>query len=232
MSETETKAQGQKPKTSKAAITKIIAGVIIVFLIPAILWPVLMHIREYSRRSRCAEHLRQLRRYMLVYDGGDGEVRPTAEKWCDLFVKYLEVRPEEFICKGSDAKIGESSYALNKNVAGMTNSQISPDVVSLFETDFGKIPSGRQELLQNRDWYIPLPHIRSWLKKYPAFEKVYKLRWNQVGGPEILTTKHHKGKGCNVLFHSGHVRFVERGQFEELKWKVEESNSDRKSLPK
>jgi len=227
MSEIEKKEQSQKSKTPKSTITKIVAGVIIVFLIPAILWPVLVNLREYSRRSKCAEHLRQLRRCMLVYDGGDGELRPTAEKWCDLFVKYLEVRPEEFICKGSDAKIGESSYALNKNVAGLTNSQISPDVVSLFETDFGKTTAGRQEQLQNREWYKALgPEGRyrpKWAKQYRASEKVYNLRWNQVGGPEIITPEHHKGQGCNVLLHDGKVRFVRPEQLGELKWKVEEN---------
>lgn len=226
MSETQTKPQAQKPKTSKPAIKTIFAGVIIVFLIPAILWPVLMHIREYGRRTGCAEQLRQFGRLMLVYDGGDGEIRPTADKWCDLFVKYLEVRPDEFICKGSDAKIGESSYAVNKNIAGKTNSQISTDVVSLFETDFGKTTAGRQELLQNREWYKVLgPGSRycpKWARKFRASDKVYNLRWNQVGGPEILTTEHHKGQGCNVLLHHGNVQFVKPEQFAKLKWKVEE----------
>ncbi len=27
--------------------------------------------------------------------------------------------------------------------------------------------------------------------------------WNQSGGAELLTTKHHEGKGCNVLFVGG-----------------------------
>ena len=225
MSEIQTKSQEQKPKTSKSAIIKIFAGVIIVFLIPAILWPAFMHVREYSRRTRCAEQLRQFGRLMLVYDGGNGEIRPTADKWCDLFVKYLEVRPEEFICKGSDAKIGESSYAVNKNVADKTNSQISINVVSLFETDFGITTAGRQELLQNREWYKVLgPNgswRASWVQKYRASEKIYNLRWNQVGGPEILTTEHHKGQGCNVLLHHGNVQFVKPEQFAKLKWKVE-----------
>ena len=47
--------------------------------------------------------------------------------------------------------------------------------------------------------------------------------WNQFGGPEILTTENHKGKGCNVLFNDYHVEFVKPERLGELKWKVEES---------
>jgi hypothetical protein len=43
--------------------------------------------------------------------------------------------------------------------------------------------------------------------------------WNQVGGPEILTTENHQGDGCNVAFISGDVKFVEASDIEYLKWK-------------
>ncbi len=43
--------------------------------------------------------------------------------------------------------------------------------------------------------------------------------WNQVGGPEILTTENHKGKGCNIGFLDSHVEFVETKDIGKLKWK-------------
>jgi prepilin-type processing-associated H-X9-DG protein len=43
--------------------------------------------------------------------------------------------------------------------------------------------------------------------------------WNQVGGPEILTTDNHFGEGCNVVFIDGSVRFVRARDIEYLKWK-------------
>jgi len=46
--------------------------------------------------------------------------------------------------------------------------------------------------------------------------------WNKFGGPEILTFENHKGKGCNILFNSGHVEFVKPEQISKLKWKAEE----------
>jgi hypothetical protein len=29
--------------------------------------------------------------------------------------------------------------------------------------------------------------------------------WNQYGGPELLSTKNHKGDGCHVLINDSHV---------------------------
>ncbi|MBN1973616.1 MAG: DUF4190 domain-containing protein [Sedimentisphaerales bacterium] len=43
--------------------------------------------------------------------------------------------------------------------------------------------------------------------------------WNQIGGPEILTTDNHEGRGCNVVFLDGHVKFVETKDIPKLKWK-------------
>ena len=42
--------------------------------------------------------------------------------------------------------------------------------------------------------------------------------WNQVGGPEILTTKNHQGDGCNIAFLDGHVEFVKVKDLNRLRW--------------
>lgn len=45
--------------------------------------------------------------------------------------------------------------------------------------------------------------------------------WNQHGGPELLTTEHHKRNGhkvCNVSFNDGHVELVEAENLNKLKW--------------
>ena len=54
-----------------------------------------------------------------------------------------------------------------------------------------------------------------------------KPGWNKAGGPEILTTENHEGKGCNVLFVDGHVKFIGADKISELKWTINESNSDK-----
>lgn len=43
--------------------------------------------------------------------------------------------------------------------------------------------------------------------------------WNQVGGPEILTTDYHQSEGCNVLFIDLHVEFVRVQGLKDLRWK-------------
>jgi hypothetical protein len=45
-----------------------------------------------------------------------------------------------------------------------------------------------------------------------------KPGWNRSGGPELLTTENHQGKGCSVLFTDLHVEFVKAEYLSELKW--------------
>ena len=135
----------------------------------------------------CRINLSMLGKSIRIYANDyDGEY-PTADKWCDLLVSFSEVKPNQLICRGSDLKIGESSYSLNKNIAGKKSSEIPPNIVLLFETQEG---------------------------------------WNQFGGPELLTTDNHKGKGCNVLFNDGSVEFVKPERIAELKWATEEKDSE------
>ncbi|MHC4616538.1 MAG: DUF4190 domain-containing protein [Planctomycetota bacterium] len=49
--------------------------------------------------------------------------------------------------------------------------------------------------------------------------------WNQCGGAEMLTTENHNGKGCNILFNDGSVRFLKAEELGGLKWKVDEINT-------
>ena len=45
--------------------------------------------------------------------------------------------------------------------------------------------------------------------------------WNQFGGPELLTTGHHEGEGCNILSVDGRVRFTKIEDIPNLKWEGE-----------
>ena len=56
--------------------------------------------------------------------------------------------------------------------------------------------------------------------------------WNQFGGPELLFGERHIGKGCCILFNNKHTQFVEKKQFGQLKWKVEENESGGKGFSK
>jgi hypothetical protein len=148
-----------------------------------------------------------------------------------LLVVYAEVNPEHLICKGSDAKIGESGYAFNKNIADKKTSEIPEDTVILFETNYGKGSSDRKETLGERQCYRTISSFggkwaSDWFRKYRSSEKVYKLRWNQTGGPDMLTIENHNGEGCNVFFNDMHVEFVKAERLGELKWGAEKKDSE------
>lgn len=56
--------------------------------------------------------------------------------------------------------------------------------------------------------------------------------WNQSGGPELLTTKHHEGKGCGVLYVDGHVELVKTEDIPRLKWESEISEKAGQTAPR
>jgi cytohesin len=49
--------------------------------------------------------------------------------------------------------------------------------------------------------------------------------WNQFGGPEIMTAKHHLPRGCNVVFNNTRVRWVKLDKAGKLKWAAQDSGS-------
>jgi prepilin-type processing-associated H-X9-DG protein len=52
-----------------------------------------------------------------------------------------------------------------------------------------------------------------------------KPGWNQYGGPELLTLDNHNGKGANILFNDGFVKYIRKKDIGKLKWKAEDVNS-------
>lgn len=224
MSETEEQTKSGEPITGRLVIA-VFLGVVAACAVLVVLW-------VYARRSkvtdghpgpwRCYINLCILGKAMNMYAGENDGQYPTADKWCDLLVAgdYVAFRrPDPFACRRSGAIEVESSFALNVNVAGRKPSEIGPDVVLLFETDFGVNPLGRQGRVKDRqfpDWLFSVLRL-------DREARVYKLRWNQVGGPEILTTEYHDGEGCMVLFNNGRVDYVRTEQLGMLKWKPEQS---------
>jgi hypothetical protein len=224
MSEMEDKAKSRKPIKRKWVIALFVGGIAVC--------AVLVGLWVYARRPkvtdghpgpwRCFINLCILGKAMNMYAGENDGQYPTADKWCDLLLAgdYVSFkRPDPFACRRSGAIEVESSFALNINVAGRKPSEIGPDVVLLFETNSGINPLGRQGRVKDRqfpDWLFAVLRL-------DREARVYKLRWNQVGGPEILTTEYHDGEGCMVLFNNGRVDFVRAEQLGTLKWNAEQS---------
>ena len=175
----------------------------------------------YFEQIDCQRKLRSIAEAMIVYAYNDPNDRlPPVDKWCDLLVGLDFALPKQFLCRRSDAVMGESSFAINKHIAGKRLDNIPQDVVLLFETDHGRDPNGRNELFSNRLFCDKMPSYST------VLTKVFKDRWNQSGGLEILTTQHHKGKGCNVVFVNLEVEFVKTKDLGKLKWAAPVSKSD------
>jgi hypothetical protein len=128
-----------------SSIGAIILPLLIMML--AILMPALAKVRVLAQTTMCATNLSSLGKAMMIYTNDHNDTYPPADNWCDMLVKDYNVSPRQFCCPGSVAIKGESSYAINVNVAGKKVSEVSPDTVLLFETTPGVNPAGGPEIL-------------------------------------------------------------------------------------
>jgi prepilin-type processing-associated H-X9-DG protein len=189
-----------------------------------VVMPQLGRVRKLGSRLVCGTVVKGLGTVFKLYAHENDDRLPTAQNWCDLFIIHAELDPSTFRCPESDAIEGESAYALNENVIGMKLSDIPGDVVLMFETSLGRTKQGRTGRVKSRQYFEPFveshrPEESRQREIKKGEQKVYIHRWNQVGGPEILTTEYHKGIGCNVLFADGHAEFVKTKDLDALRWK-------------
>jgi hypothetical protein len=98
-------------------------------------------------RMLCGSNLALLGKAMLIYTEDFNGQYPTPDKWCELLVLFSRVEPNQFICRASDSIVGESSYALNKNITDKKYSEVPSDTVLLFEILGGWNKVGGLELL-------------------------------------------------------------------------------------
>jgi hypothetical protein len=161
----------------------------------------------------CSTNMSGLVKSLIVYDSIDAnEILPPGESWCDVIVTGDYTTPKQFLCRSTDAVLGESSYALNKNVAGKKHSELAPETVMVFETNYGKLPDKRDATLSERLWFKTMPHYGH------ADMEVYEKRWNQSGGPELVATDHHEFEGSFFAFADASVRWVKKKDIAKLKW--------------
>lgn len=173
-------------------------------------------------RVICGVNLSTTGKALLLYIADYNDKYPTPQEWCDLLISYADASPKALLCKGSDAVLGESSYAFNKFLVGKKPSEVPLDVVVLFETNYGKTEGKRDATASIRECIkLTGPELQNFFGKNPERLKVYKDRWNQVGGPEILTADNHKSEGANFLFSDGHVSYCQKEDFGELNWGID-----------
>jgi hypothetical protein len=174
-----------------------------------------------STKIQCMQNLEKLGRALVYYAVDTYHHYPPAEHWCDKLKEYAGLAKKDFMCPAGEGP--ECGYALNPHAEPISRYE---DFESWLQSIYHEDPN-RKDVDFKTYFY--------WLKRFPRVNK-QQLRdvvllfeaeggWNQFGGPEILTTKNHKGKGCHVLFNNGSVKFVEPQEFEKLKWRVQEPNT-------
>jgi len=103
--------------------------------------------KALARRVLCLSNLHQISLAMWTYaNDHDGEL-PRADRWCDLLIEQTETDPNNLVCRNSGATMGQSSYAMNENVAGRRISDLASDLVLLFETKPGWNQVGGPDIL-------------------------------------------------------------------------------------
>ena len=204
------KTQGN---TSKIAVVCI---VIISFFIVFLVWTSIKQPYTISPLLVCQVNLKGLGVVIFVYVHDNEGRLPAGNNWCDEFVMEVDVPPATFICKKSGDKYGESSYCLNENAAGKILSDLPGDMVLLFEVKHKDNVSKRDFPVIERLFASDFNTAKR--NQYPGV-KVYKDRWNQVGGVELLSLENHGGEGCNVLFVDGSAMYVRKDDIDKLKWK-------------
>jgi hypothetical protein len=205
------------------SVRKIIIPLITVF-IGAILFTIGTHYikpRRIGSSVTCGSHLSGISKTIILYASEHYNYIPDANKWCDLMILEADAPPKIFLCTHSDKVLGESSYALNKYIAGKKINEVSPDTVLVFDTYSGKSKAGRTGTISSRYCYQQIKAKggnMSMFGKNPEKTKVYKDRWNQAGGPELLTADNHSGEGANIALAGGYVVFFKKAEFGELNW--------------
>ncbi|MGA2915375.1 MAG: DUF4190 domain-containing protein [Sedimentisphaerales bacterium] len=143
-------SRGKLKGTGFAIAGIAIPTIVSIFILPmllAILMPALAKVRALSQRIICGTNLSVISKAVISYADDHNDMYPLADNWCDVLIKDYNVAPKQFCCPSSDAKEGQSSYAININVAGKRASEVPPDTVLLFETKAGVNPAGGPEIL-------------------------------------------------------------------------------------
>lgn len=172
--------------------------------------------RPHPNCFSCATNLRGLGMAFIIESNDEEFIIPA--NWCDDLICNGDIAESSLYCHDSDARDGESAYALNRNLIGKTLWDIPADIVLLFESNLGK--DSEKISFQERSFYSKLTEKEKGY--FNSSKNVHIDQWNQVGGPKDVVLTRHLRRGCNILYTGGHVEFVEAEEIPNLRWTVDE----------
>jgi hypothetical protein len=169
--------------------------------------------RKIVSEGVCINHLKGLANAILVYTQDNGENLPDPNRWCDLLIEKADVSPGLLVCEMSNTTRGESSYAMNRGVAGRRFDELPPDIVVFFDVAPDDNPPKRNVPYKSRQFVTDMNEGRTeWM--------VCRERWNQVCGLEKADTVTHDGR-CGVLFGDMHIEYVGATRLPKLRWDLQ-----------
>lgn len=132
--------------------------------------------------TACTMHLSDLAGAMAIYASEHDGNYPTGDKWCDLLIELEYVTEKSFQCPAN--KNGPCSYALNRNIVGLKQSSIPPDVVVLFESSAGWNRVGGPVVLntQNHNGKACSVSFNDSSVRFVEAGELGKLRWKVEDG--------------------------------------------------
>jgi hypothetical protein len=177
-------SQGRIGGQGLALAGTIVSGAVLalmLLLIPiyaAMLLPALAKAKSKAQTINCVNNLKQLGLSVRMYSGDKNDTYPAATNWCDTILTYAGTT-RIFQCPGDAAQV-RSSYAFNAALSGMTEAEISPDTVLIFECDSGWNASGGKELMikssrHNKMYVVALADGS--VQQIPE-ARLPQLRWN------------------------------------------------------
>jgi len=177
------------------------AAVVIPILMPLLLFlfDAVSYAKALPPELSCGTNLSGIGKAMLVYANEYNDRLPTPSQWCDLLISHEGVPPRAFQCRGPQRQLSRTLYPLEWRLC------VRHRTASLREGPCS---------------YAMNEHGAS-VSAEPDVVLCYEAKpgWNQVGGPELLTTDYHEGRGCNIMFCDTHVEFVPTKRLGQLKWK-------------
>jgi prepilin-type processing-associated H-X9-DG protein len=177
-------------------------------------------------QTECSHNLEKLYEVLERYAEKNHYHYPAPDKWCDLIGVYSDVRKGHFVCPAGED--GRCHYALNPNAEPLSKYENFHNYLESCGYHNGSKPLWLEEP-EGKDLHLRyLEHGRYDKEKLSKVVLLFESEpgWNRFGGPELLTFDNHGGRGCNILFSDGNVRFIKPEDANDLKWKPDEDQKE------
>jgi prepilin-type processing-associated H-X9-DG protein len=158
------------------------------------LWLVSYIPRSTAFYNPCSRNLNQISRALQIYANDYDNQFPEPNQWCDLLLKNGYVKPEHLV---NPSLIVRCPYT-------------------------GQIILYRPSPKKGRCHFAMNPNCKLTSPSNTVLLFETDEGWNKFGGPELLTFDNHGGKGCNILFSDGKIRFIKPEDAINLIWKLDE----------